>query len=64
MELSQKNIVGPPRPLSLGDVAMWHCWLLIYGKNIDLGKTITQRLAREVEGRLMPMGRLMKLDAP
>ena len=27
MELSQKNIVGPPRPLSSGDVAMWHCWL-------------------------------------
>ena len=32
VELTQKNIVGPPRPLSSGDVAIGHCCLSIYSK--------------------------------
>ena len=55
MELSQKNTVGPLRLLISGDVAMWYCWWLTNGKNIDLGKTIIQRVAREVESTLMSM---------
>ena len=62
LELSRKNIVGPPSPLSPGDVAIWHCWLSIYGKNINIGKTITQQVAREVEGMLLPSGHLVRLD--
>ena len=34
-------------------VANWHCWLSINGKNIDLGKTITHRMARETENILI-----------
>ena len=64
MELSQKNIVGPPRPQSPGDVAIWQYWLSIYEKNIDLGKTIIHQVARKVKGRLLLMGHLVKLDAP
>ena len=63
MELSQKNIVGSPRPLSSGDVAVRHSWLSMYDKNFDLGKTIIQRVARKVEGRLLLKSYLGKLDA-
>lgn len=62
MELSQTNIVGPPSPLSPGG---WYMALLVVDlpdKSIDLGKTIAHGVAREVEGRLLSIVRLVRLD--